>query len=73
MSGFQAFLDTVTAFLYTNWSIIVSVALGVLLYNFVKKSLEVLGLVVLVGVAIAIATHLGLIPPLDLMFAGLFA
>lgn len=66
---FSSLAQTVYRFLTENWSIIVSVALGMALYRFARAGLHIIGTIVLVGLAITIATHLGLCPPIDVMLA----
>ena len=58
-------------FLSTNWTFIVCVALGVGLYNLVKKSLYMVFTLVGIGLFLSFATKAGLLPSWQQMLTDL--
>ena len=57
--------DMVSSFIANNWSLVVGAVIALGASKFLKAGLELLSTIVLIGVAICVLTHTGVLPPLD--------
>lgn len=67
--AFQNFADLSVEFLANNWPMIVSVALGILLYKVFKQGLALICFILAFGAALTLLTHMGVLPPVGEMLA----
>ena len=60
----QPYIEMCSDFLTANWSMIVCVALGILLYKVFKQGIALVCFIVTCGVAVTLLSNLGVIPPM---------